>query len=265
MPGTTGSTFFDYLVTDKTVTPPEFAPWYTEKFAYMPNCYQINSKPPTFSSTDNSKYKVGLPEHGFVFCSFCTSYKIDWNIFTSWANILDRVPGSFLWLLKDSDEFASRILSEASRCGINEKRIIFAQRIGHAEHLARLPYADLALDTAIASGAATTSDALWAGLPVVTLLGRHFISRMTASILNSMGLKNLIAYNLKEYEDIAVWLAYNPEELNKIRRQVNRTNLSKTLYNTKRSVRYLEALYEKMWQKHRSGESPALIDIAENH
>ena len=263
MPGTTGASFFDYIITDKIVTPPEFEEFYTEKFAYMPDCYQVNSPPMTTDKTLSSRAEVGLPISGFVYCSFCTSYKINKEIFNVWMNILNRVPKSYLWLLSDTEAFSKNILLEARKKKINSNRIIFAERCSREDHLNRLQYADLALDTSIVNGAATTSDALWAGVPVITLKGKHFASRMSASILHTAFLDNLVCKKFQEYEDIAVHFSRNENELLNLKAKIRRNHLKDTLFNTRIFVEHLEQLYEIMWNSYINEEKPSVIDLNE--
>lgn len=262
MPGTTGADFFDYLLTDSTVTPPEFSNFYTEKFAYLPDCYQVNSLPLEMDNDIPDRNIENLPISKFIFCCFCTSYKISADIFRAWMNILHRVPESLLWLLEDTEEFKSNILAEACANGIAPDRIVFAKRCNRKKHLRRLELADLALDTALVSGAATTSDALWANVPVLTLQGKHFCSRMSASILHSVKLDALVAHNVGEYEDTAVYLAERPHELKKIKTSIQRDVLLNTLFNTEKYVRNLETIYQIMWRKYAAGSPVCMIDLS---
>jgi protein O-GlcNAc transferase len=261
MPGTTGASFFDYVITDKIVTPPEFSKFYTEKFAYMPDCYQVNSLPITTDKTLSSRTEVGLPISGFVFCSFCTSYKINKEIFNVWMNILNRVPKSYLWLLSDTEEFSKNIILEARKKKINSNRIIFAERCSREDHLNRLQYADLALDTSIVNGAATTSDALWSGVPVITLKGKHFASRMSASILHTAFLDSLVCEDFQEYEDVAVYFSKNENKLLNLKAKIRKNHLKDTLFNTKIFVEHLEQLYERMWNSYINEKKPSIIDL----
>jgi protein O-GlcNAc transferase len=259
MLGSTGSSFYDYIVTDRIVTPPEFAPFYSEKFAYMPDCYRIASEPPKSKAT-LSRIEAGLPTSGFIFCSFCSSYKIDAMVFDAWMRILRRVKGSYLWLLQDSREFETNVLKRASLKGIEAHRIVFANRCRLEDHLIRLKNAGLALDTTIVSGAATTSDALWAGVPVTTLPGGHSSSRMSASILSSIGLERMISHNLKVYEELAVHFANDPDELHTVKKMIDRGRLRQTLFNTNAAVRNLERLLTKMWDLYKNGAGIQDID-----
>jgi protein O-GlcNAc transferase len=263
MPGTTGAFFFDYLITDKIVTPPKYSEFYTEKFAYIPNCYQVNSPPIATEKKVSSRTDVGLSLSGFVFCSFCTSYKINAEIFNVWMNILNRVPKSYLWLLSDTEVFAKNIIAVAIKKGINSNRIIFAERCSREAHLHRLQYADIALDTNFVNGAATTSEALWAGIPVITLKGKHFASRMSASILHTALLDELVCKNIQEYEDIAVDFAKKKNELLNLKAKIKRNHLKKTLFNTKYFVENLEQLYERMWNNYINNGENSLIDLDE--
>ena len=172
--GTTGADFFDYMITDEMVTPESHSPFYSEKFVYMPDTYQVNSQPLRKSTANFSRGDLGLPENGFVFCCFCSNYKIEPVMFRFWMEILKNVPGSVLWLLKSSPVVVENLRREASICGINPERLIFADKVPIEDHLQRIRHADLGIDTRIVNGAATTSDALRAGVPVLTMKGGSF-------------------------------------------------------------------------------------------
>lgn len=261
MPGTTGASFFDYLITDETVTPPEFSEFYTEKFAYMPDCYQINSIPLSEKSIFPTREAAGLPPEGFIFCSFCSSYKINRSVFEAWMKILNRVPNSYLWLLKGSREFVENILVEAKLHNVGTTRIFFAERCSWEQHIDRLKFANLALDTDLVSGAATTSDALWAGVPVLTVKGKHFASRMSASILYAVGLDEMICDDLKEYEDVAVDYAQNNKKIFALKSELKKNALKGSLFDAGISTGHLEELYQTMWNHYLNGDPSRLIDL----
>ena len=259
---TSGSSFFDYLIGDPIVTPLSQEAYYTEKLALMPHSYQINSRPIDHErSAEIDRQTCQLPEHGFVFCSFATSYKIDPVLFESWMHILDRVSGSVLWLLKRDRATESNLITAAGRLGIDRDRLIFTRPLAKSAHLARIGLANLCLDTRVVNGAATTSDALWAGVPVITIRGRHFASRMSASILTAVGLPELITSDLRAYEDLAVALATDSAKLDRIRGKLEENKHSQPLFDTRRFVRNLENAFEQMWAIYMAGEQPRHITV----
>jgi protein O-GlcNAc transferase len=262
--GTTGAHFFDYIITDRIVTPEDHASLYSEQFVYMPNSYQINDHSQMISNKTFRKEDFGLPGDSFVFCSFSNAYKVEPVMFNIWMNILRQVPKGVLWLQQEGKTAEKNLRKEAEGRGVNPERIVFTNKLPKQEHLARLSLADLALDTRIVSGAATTSDALWAGVPVITLQGGHFASCMSSSILTSIGLPELITHGLEDYEALAVRFAHNPDELREIRQKLNKNRLTKPLFDTPRFARNLEKAYKEMWELFLAGERPRQIEVAEN-
>jgi protein O-GlcNAc transferase len=260
-PGTTGGEFFDYIISDKIVTPEDHTPYYSEKFVYMPHCYQVNDHTQTISNKNWKKVDFGLPESCFVFSSFNQPYKIDPVIFGSWMRILQRVPEGILWLIFENKIVEENLRREAEARGVKPERLIFATFLPKDEHLARQRFADLALDTRIYNGHTTTSDALWAGAPVITLQGTHFASRVSASILSAMWLPELITNSSEEYESLAVRLAHNTAELQEIRRKIARNRLLAPLFDTPRFVKNIETAYKEMWKIFSSGEAPRQIEV----
>jgi protein O-GlcNAc transferase len=262
-PGTSGADFFDYIITDKIVSPPEHAPFYSEQLAYMPHCYQINNNCQEISGTGRARFDFGLPDEGFVFSSFNQAVKIDPVMFSVWLNLLKKIPGSVLWLLWDNEIAAANLKKIAAGHGIRPDRLIFAEKLSKADHLARMRLSDLALDTRIYGGHTTTSDALWAGVPVIALLGHHFASRVSSSLLLSVGLGELVAGSLDDYEALALDLARNPVRLNMIRRKLARYRCTAPLFDTGRFVKNLESAFMKMWDAYRRGEPPRKLEIVE--
>ncbi|MBF0101639.1 MAG: tetratricopeptide repeat protein [Desulfobacterales bacterium] len=262
--GTTGADFFDYLITDSRVTPPEDASNYSEKFVYMPYCYQVNTYSQFQSHQTYSRRELGLPEHSFVFSSFNQSYKIDENVFASWIRILHAVSGSVLWLFRKNRLAESNLKKYAAKHGIDPDRLIFADPMEKKNHIVRLGFADLVLDTWIINGAATTSDALWAGVPVITLTGRHFASRMSSSILSAIGLSECIAKTSDEYENIAISLAQSPAQLTNLKKQLFDHRTTYPLFNTRLFCDYLEIGYEHMWNHFIKDKPVSLIDLKKN-
>jgi len=247
-PGTTGADFIDYIITDRIVTPEEHAPFYSEKFLFLPHSYQVNDNTQSIAKESFTKKDLGLPEKGFIFSSFNQTYKIESVIFNTWMKILARVPDSVLWLFTGGKASEKNLRKKANTSGINPNRLIFAEKISKDKHLARLEFADLALDTRIVNGHTTTSDALWAGLPVVALIGSHFASRVSASLLTAVGLPELIADNLNDYEALAVQLAEKPEKLEAIRAKLDRNRYTMPLFDTPRFVKDLEKGYIAIWE-----------------
>lgn len=261
-PGTVGAPFSDYIITDRIVTPEDEAIYYSENFVYMPQCYMVNDHGQEISKKDQRKADFGLPEKGFVFCSFNDSYKIEPVIFDVWMEILRTVPQSVLWLRRGKETAQRNLRREAKERGINPERLIFSGRLPSKEdHLGRLSLADLALDTRIYNGHATTSDALWAGVPVVALKGNHFASRASASLLTAIGLPELIVESLEEYKNLGVRLAKNPSELQAIRQRLAGNRSKEPLFDTPRFARNLETAYEEMWKIFLAGERPRRIEV----
>jgi protein O-GlcNAc transferase len=261
MAGTTGASFFDYLITDSIVTPDESAAFYTKKFVFMSHSYQVNNNSQAVENKSLNRKRLSLPANGFVFGSFVTSYKIDQDLFHTWMNILSKVRESVLWLLKRSKDTLKKLRKEAVRRGIDPNRLIFAEKLPKSVHLDRLGPTDLGLDTRSVNGAATTSDTLWVGVPALTLHGSHFVSKMSSSILAAVGLPELITHSLKSYEDLAVELATDPVRMRAIKDRLEKNRLTEPLFDTKRFVRNLENAYEQMWQIYTAGELPGQIKV----
>jgi predicted O-linked N-acetylglucosamine transferase (SPINDLY family) len=261
-PGTVGADFFDYIITDRIVTPESHSIYYTEKFVCLPDCFQINDNTQMISDKDWRSADAGLPENGFVFCSFNQPYKIEPVMFNVWMNILRRVPESVLWLSKSSETVQRNLRREAQAAGIAPERLVFAEKLpSKADHLARHRLAGIALDTRIYNGHTTTSDALWSGVPVITLQGGHYASRASSSILNAVGLPELIAHSLEEYEYLAARLATHPDALREIRLKLAKHRVTKPLFNTLRFIRNIEKAYSEMWKRFAKGEKPEPIEV----
>ena len=259
--GTTGGDFFDYIITDRIVTPKEQSVNYSEKFIHMPYTYQINDQNKKISDKPVSREMFGLPEDSFVFCSFNQSYKIDPLIFSSWMKILKKTGNSVLWLMPRNSTARQNLLSAAKRQGVDGQRLVFAERLPIEDHIARLRLADLALDTRTIGGAATTSDALWGGLPVITLLGKNFASRMSASILSAIGLEELVTNTIQEYTELAVNLANDSMGLDALRNRLKGNIGSMPLFDTSAFTVNLERAFKEIWAIYLSGEAPRIIDV----
>jgi protein O-GlcNAc transferase len=262
MAGSSGAPFFDYIITDKVVTPQAHSPFYSEKFVYMPNGYQVNSPKQQMSNNRSmTRKKLGLPENGVVFAAFLSGYKIDRHLFDCWVDILSQVPRSVLWLWEREDLFKKNIVREAMARSLSPERIVFAKELPKNEHLSRLSLADLCLDTRMVNGAATTSDALWAGVPVITIQGRHFASRMSSSILTAVGLPELITHYLQNYKDLAVNLATDKHKIKALKSKLAKNKEAEPLFDTMRFVCNLENAYDQMWEIYASGKGPRHIHV----
>ena len=255
-PGTLGAEYMDYLIADPIVIPPTSRQYYVEKIAYLPNSYQANDSKRIISAREFTRAELGLPEVGFVYCCFNNNYKITPETFDSWMRILKAVEGSVLWLIQDNVPAEKNLKAEALKRGISPDRIIFAQRLPLPEHLARHKMADLFLDTLPYNAHTTASDALWAGVPVLTLLGNTFPGRVAASLLNAVGLPGLVAHTPKEYEQRAIELARDPLVLKAIQERLVDNRLSKPLFDTALFTQDLEALYKKMVERYRANLVP---------
>ncbi len=210
--GTMASSYMDYFLADSVLIPTEYQAYYAEKIVYLPNSYMMNSHR-VIADKKFTRAELGLPEHGFVFCCFNNTYKITPEVFDIWMRILHHVKGSVLWLLEYNATAVKNLRREATARSIAVERIIFAQRLALPEHLARHRLADLFLDTLPCNAHTTTSDALWAGLPVLTCMGEAFASRVAASLLNAIGLPELVTTNLDDYQALAIQLATHPDQL----------------------------------------------------
>jgi predicted O-linked N-acetylglucosamine transferase (SPINDLY family) len=253
-PGTLGNErLADYVVGDPVVTPIEHARHYTERLALMPHCYQPNDRKREIGPRP-SRQEAGLPEGAFVFCSFNQSYKVTPKAFDVWCALLRRVPGSVLWLLESSRAGEDNLRHEATARGIEPARLLFAPLVPLPQHLARLQLADLGLDTHPYTSHTTASDLLWAGTPMVTMIGESFVSRVAASILQAAGLPQLVTRNLDEYFDLALQLALDPARRRELRATLEAKRTSSPLFDTPQFTRDLEKLYRQAWENHRSGK-----------
>jgi len=255
-PGTTGAEFIDYVIADPVVLPFEDQPFYSEKIVQLPDCYQVNDGKRAIAPRLPPRRDLGLPEQGFVFCCFNNNHKITSEVFDVWMRLLRRVDASVLWLLKFNDFAIPTLRREAASRGVDPERLIFARFADTAEHLARYASADLFLDTLPYNAHTTASDALWAGLPLLTCAGTTFAGRVAASLLRAAGLPELVTRNLEEYEALAFKLAAEPSLLQSIRRKLDENRLECPLFDTNRFRRHIEAAYETMWNIHRRGEAP---------
>ncbi|PWC40470.1 glycosyltransferase family 41 protein [Azospirillum sp. TSO35-2] len=255
-PGTIGCPHMDYVIGDRFVTPPEHQPFYAERLVLMPDAYQINDRHRPLPDRIPSRADCGLPETGVVFSAFNTAYKISPAMFAVWMRILKRVPGAVLWLFEANPLAAANLKRAAASHGVDPARLVFAPGRPLAEHIARYRVADLGLDTLPYTGHTTTSDALWAGCPVVTCLGDSFASRVAASLLNAAGLPDTVTRSLAEYEEVAVALAGDPERRTGLRRRLEDGRMTAPLFDSRRFTRNLERAYQVMWSLHCAGQPP---------
>ena len=262
-PGSSGAEFFDYVLTDRIVTPEDQAAYYTEKFVYLPHCYQVNDHTLEISDRPLRRADFALPEEGFVFCSFNQSYKLEPVMWEVWMAILRSVPGAVLWLYCRNETARRNLGREAAERGVDPERIVFAETLPKPEHLARLGLADLFLDTRVYNAHTTASDALWAGVPLITLQGSHFVSRVASSLLTAIGLPELITHGLDDYQALAVRLARDRAVLAALRKKLSQNRLSEPLFDTPRFARGLEQAYLMMWQLHAAGEPPRRLEVVE--
>ncbi|MCB5187531.1 tetratricopeptide repeat protein [Methylobacillus caricis] len=243
-PGTMGAPFIDYIISDAFITPPEQAAHYSEQLALLPHAYQPNDRHrPVAAAPSRNEY--GLPNNSFVFCCFNQSFKIVPQVFASWMRILQAIPESILWLLECNSIAKANLQQEAQRQGIDPARLVFAQRIPMDQHLARHKLADLFLDTAPYNAHTTASDALWMGLPLVTCSGNTFASRVAGSLLQAVGLNELITRNLTDYEALAIKLANDPVLLGTYKQHLQAPSQT-ALFDTAGFTREIEALYFKL-------------------
>ena len=260
--GTTGADFIDYIIVDPFVVPADQQPFFAEKLVHLPDCYMVNGSKRPITDRTPSRAECGLPEHGFVFCCFNNAYKITPTWFDIWMRLLTAVPGSVLWLRRHNEGAEINLRREAEARGVDSARLVFAPRVTAAEHLARHRRADLFLDTLPYNAHATASDALWAGLPVLTCAGSTFAGRVGGSLLQAIGLPELVAYTAADYEHLALKLAREPRLLQEIHAKLRRNRLTKPLFDTDRFRRHIEAAYLEMLEIAGRGQGPRAFTIA---
>jgi protein O-GlcNAc transferase len=261
--GSMGAPFLDYLIGDRIVTPPERAEDFSERLILMPHCYLVNDREQEIATGPLRRAECGLPESAVVFASFNNSYKFEPHLFGIWMRILEQVPNSVLWLYSSGATMEGNLRREAEARGIAAERLVFAPHRPKSEHLARLRLADLFLDTHYVNAHTGASDALWAGLPVLTWPGETFASRVAASLLANVGLPELIAANEEAYERQAVELAGDPGELRRLRERLAAQRTTWPLFDTARFTRNLERAYRTVWDIYEAGEPPRLITVTE--
>lgn len=260
-PGTTALPCADYVIADRFVLPEESRSDFSEQPLYMPHCFQINDRRRAITPSPTRK-QCGLPEHAFAYCSFNNNFKFTEDVFATWMRILKRVPNSVLWLLADNEWARDRLKDEAKRHGIESDRLIFALRAPPAEYLARYRAADLFLDTFPFNAGATASDALWMGLPLLTCAGRTFASRMAGSLLSAIGLPELIAENLLEYEEKAVDYGLNPGKIEALKKRLEAGRANCRAFDSPAFVRALEETWVKIVLARRETQARGIGSLA---
>ncbi|MDO9404420.1 MAG: tetratricopeptide repeat protein [Polaromonas sp.] len=262
-PGSMGCEFIDYIVADATLIRPDYYAHYAEKVVVLPGAYQPNDDTKRISEALPCRERLGLPLDAFVFACFNNNYKITSDVFDVWMRLLLGAPGSVLWLLKGNAEAAEALKARAQARGVEPGRIVWADRVPLADHLARHAHADLCLDTFHYNAHTTCSDALWAGLPVLTLEGQTFASRVCASLLRAVGLPELVASSEAQYEAVALALAWSPRQLAGIRERLRVNRTAMPLFDTPRYARNIEAAFEAMCERYRQGLPPDHIVVTE--
>lgn len=261
MPATMGTSCMDYIIADAWVIPPDHHLHYAEQILYLPDSYQATDDSRNIDAHTPSRADLSLPEQGFVFCCFNNNYKITPDLFTLWMRLLHQVSGSVLWLLEDNPVATRNLRAQAQLHGIAPERLVFAPRVAAGAHLARHRRADLCLDTLPYNAHTTASDALWAGLPVLTCAGETFAGRVAASLLNAAGLPELITRDLDHYAALALELARNPARLRDIRARLAHNRGTCPLFATDRFRRHLESAYILLWERCRRQETPAAFSV----
>jgi predicted O-linked N-acetylglucosamine transferase (SPINDLY family) len=256
-PGTLGGAFCDYLVSDAFITPAGAAADYTEALACMPHSYQPHGRHAGIGPAP-TREAVGLPSVGLVLCCFNQAYKFTPEVFDIWCGLLAQTPGSVLWLLR-TEHAEGNLRREAMQRGIAPHRLVFAEDLPQAAHLARLQLADLVLDTSPYNAHTTASDALWAGVPLVTCAGDTFASRVAGSLLHAAGLAELVTHSLPDYAALALALATDAPRLRAVRLKLARQRLAAPLFDVAAYTLGLEALYAEMWQRHCDGLPPQAL------
>jgi predicted O-linked N-acetylglucosamine transferase (SPINDLY family) len=256
-----GAAFMDYIIVDPTLVNDDEQTYFTERLVYLPDSYQPNDRRREISDRHFSRRDVGLPDNGFVYCCFNSSYKLMPEFFDIWMRVLREADDSVLWLLQTGDAARRNLGDEAERRGISRNRIVFAEHLPLPEHLSRLRLADLFLDTLPYNAHTTASDALWAGVPVLTCRGSTMAGRVAASLLRAIGLDELIMTSLSDYEGAAMQFAKDPALVADIKGRIQRNRQNCALFDTPRFARHIEAAFATMWQRHRRGEPPASFAV----
>lgn len=260
-PGTLGADYMDYILADGVLIAPQDEIHYREQVARLPHSYQVNDDARALV-VSSRRDDHGLPPHAFVFCHFNYGYKITPDLFACWMRILKAADGSVLWLLAGDRLFAQNLAAQALRHGVDPARLIFAPPLELQAHLARLPLADLFLDSLISNAHTTASDALWAGLPLITKRGSAFAGRVGASLLTALGLPEMVSETMQDYETLALELAGDAPRLKAVRAKMENNRRSAPLFDTARTTRHIETAYEEMQARRLRGEAPLSFAVA---
>ncbi|MEZ5608419.1 MAG: tetratricopeptide repeat protein [Burkholderiaceae bacterium] len=261
-PGTLGMPgAIDYQVADATVVPPAMFPHYSEKIIALPDSYQVNDRARAIDPVVPTRASQGLPDDAFVFCCFNHHYKIAREVFGLWMALLRQRPASVLWLLVPGEDVRRSLRAAAAAQGVDAGRLVFANRVPLSQHLARHACADLFLDTWPCNAHTTASDALWAGLPVLTCAGPTFAARVGASLLQACGLSELVTHDAQAYVDLALQLSAAPERVQLLKQQLQQTRLQVPLFDTARFARHIEHAFDLAWERHAQGLPPDHIRV----
>jgi len=260
-PGTLGAQYCDYIIADSFVIPAGHERHYAECVVRMPDTFQANDADRRPSPLAPRRDDLGLPNTGIVYCSFNKGSKITPQLFDLWMAVLKAVAGSVLWLQGGNPSLQRNLRREAAARGVDGQRLVFAPWANYADHLARLAHADVALDTLPFNGGATASDALWCGVPVITCPGDAFAARMAGSLLQAIGMSELVAPTLEQYRALAMRLGDDPQRLDETKRKLAAHRLTHPLFDTDRFRRHIEAAYEIMYQRYQAGEPPAGFSV----
>ena len=245
-PGTMGAECIDYIIADKDIIPENEKENYSEDIIYLPNCYQPNTEIKNITRDNLNKKDYDLPENKIIYCNFGPSYKITPEIFDLWMDILREVPNSILWLLENNDSTSKNLRNEAIKRNISEERIIFGKYLPHKQHLNRLSLGDIFLDTYPYNAHTTASDSIKVSVPIITLKGRCFASRVCSSILKQVKMDELITKSLKEFRDKAIYFGKNEKKLTNIKNQIRKNSLNSPLFKPKQFTKDIERMYKKL-------------------
>ena len=260
-PGSLGADWYHYVIADHIVLPFNQQPFYLENIVHLPDCYLVNDSTEVALPATPGRKQVGLPENGFVFCCFNHHFKITAQLFEIWMRLLRSVDGSVLWLLGDNAAAENNLRKEAAANGVDPVRLVFAPRVALEHHLARHRLADLFLDTLPYDAHTTARDALLSGVPLITCLGKTFAGRVAASVLEAVGLPELVTNNLEEYESLALRLAREPLALQKLREKLARNRRECAFFDSNRYRRHIESAYTTMWQLWQEAQNPRSFSV----
>jgi len=249
-PGTTGADFIHYTIADDNLIPEQYQKYYSEKIIYMPDCFQVNDSKRMIPADQFTRRELNLPEEEVIYCCFNNPYKINPMMFDVWMRILKKVPNSILWVLATEPYSENNLIKEIKKRQVDPSRVIFAQRIKYQQYLSRFKVADLFLDTLPFNAGTTASDALWAGLPVLTCMGDSFSGRMAGSLLKAIDMTELITLNLVEYEQLAIDLGSHPEKIKSLKTKLEENRFTKPLYNTQLFTKNLERAYFQIYDNY---------------